>query len=76
MRPIPDAHGSAPLRRVSDLDKLWAHVHDPSPKLLSLNPHLPRDLERALDRALAKHPEDRQQSAGELARNAFDALEG
>lgn len=66
--------GAVLFDRDSDLDKLWAHVHDPPPKLLSVRSDLPPGLEGVLDRALAKDPDKRQQSAGELARNALDAL--
>jgi serine/threonine protein kinase len=57
-----------------ELDKLLAHVHDPPPKLLAVNPGLPRGLQDVLDRALAKDREQRQQSAGELASAARAAL--
>jgi serine/threonine protein kinase len=66
--------GTVPFDRDSPLEKLWAHVHDPPPKLLSVAPHLPADLEDVLERALAKSPADRQQSAGQLAQDALDAL--
>ena len=66
--------GAVPFDRDNALEKLWAHVHDPPPKLLRVNSRLPSGLEQVLDRALAKDPEDRQQSAGELARDALDAL--
>jgi DNA-binding NarL/FixJ family response regulator len=59
----------------SDLQKLWAHVHEPPPKLRSIRPDLPKSLESVLGRALAKAPAERHQSAGELARDAADALQ-
>jgi CheY-like chemotaxis protein len=66
--------GALPFDRESDLEKLWAHVHDPPPDLLSVNPDLPPGLGKVLQRALAKRPEDRQPSAGGLARDAVEAL--
>jgi serine/threonine protein kinase len=66
--------GEVPFDRDSELDKLWAHVHEPPPKLSSIAPDLPGGLQAVLDRALAKDPDTRQQSAGELARGALDAL--
>lgn len=66
--------GDVVFDRDSDLDKLWAHVHEPPPRLLSVRSDLPPDLEGVLERALAKDPDKRQQSAGELARAALDAL--
>jgi serine/threonine-protein kinase len=66
--------GTVPFNRDNPLEKLWAHVHDPPPKLLAMDSRLPPGLEEVLDRALAKAPRDRQQSAGKLAREALDAL--
>ena len=58
----------------SDVDKLWAHIHEPPPALLDLRPELPPSLGDAVERALAKAPGDRQQTAGELAREALAAV--
>jgi DNA-binding NarL/FixJ family response regulator len=66
--------GSVVYDRDSDVDKMWAHVHDPPPALLELRPDLPRALGPVLDRALAKDPDDRQASAAQLAREAQAAL--
>jgi serine/threonine protein kinase len=66
--------GTVPFDRDNALEKLWAHVHDPPPKILTLDPRLPPGLEQVLDHALAKDPADRQQSAGRLGRDALDAL--
>jgi eukaryotic-like serine/threonine-protein kinase len=66
--------GTVPFHRGNALEKLWAHVHDPAPKILSINPSLPVGLEKVVDRALAKDPVARQQSAGQLASDAIDAL--
>jgi DNA-binding NarL/FixJ family response regulator len=66
--------GSVVFDRDSDMEKLWAHVHDPPRRLLTLNPDLPPRLQDVLDRGLAKNPSERQQSASELARDAAEAL--
>jgi serine/threonine-protein kinase len=66
--------GSVVFDRDNDLERLWAHVHDPPPRLAALNPDLPPSLQAVLDRALAKQPGDRQQSATELAQDATNAL--
>jgi serine/threonine-protein kinase len=50
--------------RPGELEKLWAHVHDPPPRLAVTG--VPPALQEVLDRALAKDPRDRQQSAAEL----------
>ena len=68
--------GEAVFDRDSDLDKLWAHVHDPPPALLEVRPELPAALGVAVAHALAKEPGERPQTAGELAREARAALCG
>ena len=67
--------GSVPFIRGSDFERMWAHAHEPPPA---------RDVRRAaraarrstpsLERALAKAQDDRQQSAGQLVREARAAL--
>ena len=66
--------GEVVFDRDSDLDKLWAHVHDPPPALLDVRPELPAALGVAVARALAKEPGERPETAGELAREARAAL--
>ena len=58
----------------SDVEKMWAHIHEPPPALLDVRPELPASLGDAVERALAKLPADRQQSAGELAHEALAAV--
>jgi serine/threonine protein kinase len=58
----------------SDVEKLWAHIHEPPPGLLDVRPELPPSLAHAVERALAKAPGDRQQTAAELAREARAAV--
>ncbi len=66
--------GEVVFDRDSDLDKLWAHVHEPPPPLLEVRPELPAALGVAVARALAKEPGQRPETAGELAREARAAL--
>jgi DNA-binding NarL/FixJ family response regulator/predicted Ser/Thr protein kinase len=68
--------GSVPYDRDSDVDKMWAHVHEPPPALEDVRPDLPPALDDVLARALAKDPDARQQSAGRLAAEALAALRG
>ena len=68
--------GQVVFDRDSDLDKLWAHVHEPPPALLDVRPELPEALGAAVARALAKDPDARPQTAGELAAEAYAALPG
>jgi DNA-binding NarL/FixJ family response regulator len=58
----------------SDVEKMWAHIHEPPPALLDVRPELPASLGDAVERALAKLPADRQQTAGELAHEALAAV--
>jgi DNA-binding NarL/FixJ family response regulator len=58
----------------SDVEKLWAHIHEPPPGLLGVRPELSPSLGVAVERALAKAPGDRQQTAGELARELLAAV--
>jgi serine/threonine-protein kinase len=67
--------GELVFARDSDLETLWAHVHDPPPSLRSVRPEMPEGLEAVIRCALAKSPVERPQSAGELARAASAALE-
>ena len=67
--------GEVVFDRDSDLDKLWAHVHEPPPALLDVRPELPRALGAAVAHALAKDPGERPPTAGALAREARDALD-
>jgi serine/threonine protein kinase len=66
--------GEVVFDRDSDLDKLWAHVHEPPPALLEVRPELPAALGVAVARALAKEPGARPQTAGELADEARAAI--
>jgi hypothetical protein len=68
--------GKVPFPRAEDAAKLYAHVHQPPPLLSELRPELPDRLTSVLGRAMAKHPEERHPSAGDLARDARAALEG
>jgi DNA-binding NarL/FixJ family response regulator len=62
--------GSVPFIRGNDLERMWAHVHEPPPAPTSIEKRLPPALDDVLARALAKRPDDRYPSAGALARAA------
>jgi DNA-binding NarL/FixJ family response regulator len=66
--------GEVVFDRDSDLDKLWAHVHEPPPALLEVRPELPAALGDAVAHALAKEPDARPQTAGQLADRARVAI--
>ncbi len=64
--------GRIPFEGDSDLDKLWAHVHEPPPELTALSPDLPRRLGAALATAMAKKPDDRQPIRGSVRAGGAD----
>ena len=66
--------GGPPYQRDSDEATLWAHLHDDPPSLRANAPDAPRELQAVIDRALAKEPDDRYQSAGDLGRAALAAI--
>jgi len=68
--------GMVPFRRDSELAVLWAHVHDPPPRIGEHRPDLPPALDEAIGRALAKAPGDRYPSCGALVATAQAALAG
>jgi serine/threonine protein kinase len=66
--------GGPPYQRDSDEATLWAHLHDDPPSLRASAPQAPAALQDVIDRALAKEPEERYQSAGDLGRAALAAV--
>jgi serine/threonine protein kinase len=68
--------GVVPFRRDSELAVLWAHVHDPPPRVGEHRPDLPAALDEVVDRALAKAPGDRHPSCTALVTAAEAALAG
>jgi hypothetical protein len=59
--------GGVPFRGASAIAVLRKHLEEPPPPLAAARPGLPPELEAAVMRALAKRPEERYASAGELA---------
>jgi YVTN family beta-propeller protein len=68
--------GVVPFHRDSELAVLWAHVHDPPPRIGDYRPQLPAALDDAIGRALAKAPGDRYPSCGALVAAAQAAVAG
>jgi DNA-binding NarL/FixJ family response regulator len=66
--------GVVPYQRESDVEKMWAHIHEPPPPLLDVRPELPQGLAHVVEKAMAKDPGARQQTAGQLGREAVAAL--
>jgi serine/threonine-protein kinase len=67
--------GAAPFERDTAVATIYAHLSEPPPRP-STNEKVPDALDAVVQRALAKHPDDRFQSAGELAEAARAALSG
>ena len=69
--------GNPPFASREDkIEKMYAHLRDDPPRLRVMEPDAPEELDATVARALAKDPEERFPSAGDLARAATAALEG
>ena len=66
--------GQPPFPRATDVALLWAHVHDEPKHASEVRPELPKAIDGVLGRALAKEPERRYETAGELVASAHSAL--
>ncbi len=67
--------GEPPFRRDTVPQTMSAHLHSPPPRPSERAP-VPAEFDRVIERALAKHPEDRYPSAGDLGRAALAAAAG
>jgi YVTN family beta-propeller protein len=65
--------GVPPYQRESDEATLWAHLNDDPPSLHDRAPNVPASFDAVLARAMAKDPDDRFPSAGDLGRAALAA---
>jgi tRNA A-37 threonylcarbamoyl transferase component Bud32 len=66
--------GARPYERESELAVVYAHLNEPPPFLSDLRPDLPAAFDDVFQTALAKSPEGRFASCGELAAVAEGAL--
>jgi serine/threonine protein kinase len=60
--------GTYPFRSPLPIAIITQHIREKPPLITSIKPELSPELAAVVDKALAKKPEDRYQSAGELAR--------
>ena len=67
--------GTRPFVAESATSILYKIVNEPTPQILKSNPELPQEIEAILSKALAKKPEDRYPTAGEMARDLEKFLE-
>ena len=63
-----------PFPREGDEARIWAHLSEPPPRPSALVPELPVELDDVVASAMAKQPDERFQSAGELGRGAARAM--
>ena len=68
--------GSVPFPQEHEAAIMWAHISAEPPSVRELVPSLPAELDAVIARAMAKNPDDRYSSAGDLARDAIAAAEG
>ena len=68
--------GRVPFDGKADEAKLWAQLSDPPPAPSDVRPELPRELDDVVARAMAKAPDARYPSAGDLARAVHAAVTG
>ncbi|HKZ84885.1 MAG TPA: protein kinase [Anaerolineae bacterium] len=66
--------GQAPFTGNTPVAVILKHVNEPLPSPRDSNPDLPVAAESAIRKALAKHPEERPSSAGELSRSFSTAI--
>ena len=68
--------GERPFERESELALVYAHLNDAPPLVTDLCPGLPEALDSVIATALAKEPDERYASCGELVAAARAALAG
>ncbi len=68
--------GTRPFDRESELAVVFAHLNEPQPRLSDVRPDLPAAFDTVVATALAKSPDDRYSTCGELARAADAAMRG
>ena len=68
--------GEPPFHREGEAQVLWAHMEELPPRVSERRPGLPKTLDRVLAVGMAKDPDSRYASCGELASAALAALSG
>ena len=67
--------GQVPYPRDSEPSKMWAHMGEDPPSVSSARADVPPAFEDVIKRGMAKKPEDRYPSTGDLGRAALAAAE-
>src|SRR5262249_3429765 len=68
--------GERPFDRETELSVLFAHLNEPPPPITDVRPELPLALDTVFAAALAKSPDDRYATCGELVDAAGAGLQG
>jgi serine/threonine protein kinase len=71
--------GKPPFEADSVMTLMMMHINDPVPNIRQLQPHVPESLVLAIDKAMGKKPENRYQTAAEMAtalRGVYQRLTG
>src|SRR6266496_5858943 len=68
--------GEVPYRRENEAGLVYAHLLAPPPKVTEKRPELPPKLDSVIAKAMAKSPDERFLTAGQLARAARQAVPG
>ncbi len=66
--------GRPPYEKDSDVAVITAHLLDPPPTISSVRANLPETVDAVIGKAMAKRPEDRYQTAGELVTATHQAM--
>ena len=66
--------GQVPYQAETPIAVVLKHINDPLPIPRQVNPAIPEAVERVVLKALAKEPEDRHQTAGEMAKALRGAI--
>src|SRR4051812_9216833 len=68
--------GRTPFERETEIATVYAHMNEPPPRPSDVHPGLPEDFDAVIAKALAKAPDHRYASCGELAAASEAALRG
>jgi hypothetical protein len=66
--------GTVPFARPTEAAVLYAHAHEPPPRLTDRRPDLPPALDKVIERGMAKDPDERFATGAELLAAARAAL--
>ena len=67
--------GNVPYPRDTEPAKIWAHMSEPPPSVVQAASDVPHQFEDVVRRAMAKNPDDRYLSAGDLGRAVLAAAD-